>query len=182
MKRQLTIYSIVSVLALGLFFTALKYIVFLVNLIFGLPAPSNYNVTPLIPPVVTIIPESVQMEVCRTVLFTEENGRIFLLITIDGKEFNALLDTGSTASLIDAKSTGVSPDGESDVRDFHGGLMHIKTASLKVCFGGLCDSEDVELVPDLPDKAILRGSFLNRFHTALFDYRARTLALCRREK
>lgn len=175
--RKMLIYAAATVLALTLLLPAFKFLVGLVYLIWGIMPPNyqpGYNVTP----VVTEL--SYKTEECERVGFHfESGGRPFLTVMIDGKEYNALFDTGSSTTLIDAQSTGVPGDGNQDISGFDGHTSTARTALMQVCVRDLCDNEEVSIMKNLMDKAILRGAFLNRYHTATFDYRAKTISVCR---
>lgn len=177
--RKMLIYATATVLTCTLLLPALKFLIGLVYLIWGITPPGYqppYNVTPIVTEL------SYKTEECERVGFHyESGGRPFLTVIIDGKEYNALFDTGAATTLIDAESTGVLGDGDQDISGFDGHTSHARTASMRVCLGmtDLCDNEEVDIVKNLVDKAILRGAFLNRYHTATFDYRAKTISVCR---
>lgn len=104
------------------------------------------------------------------------SARPYVNITIDDKKFLALIDTGASKTLIDFKHTSV-PGREEGLKDFHGEVIITDIAFMKVCLEGICDYEETNIVPNLVDVAILRGSFFDRFHTAKFDYWNKTITL-----
>jgi hypothetical protein len=106
------------------------------------------------------------------------SGRPYVDVEIDGHKLNALFDTGSGATLI--RHTAVPNGKDGSVEDFHGGREKVQELNLKVCLGDECEYEEVDVTPTLSEKAILQGSFLLRFKTATWDFRAHTITLVRR--
>jgi hypothetical protein len=106
----------------------------------------------------------------------DAGGRPIISLTVDDKKVNALLDTGAMETLLDSKLTGLQGK-EEYVRDFHGSVVRADAANMKVCIENLCDYEDVNMVPNLVDGAVLRGAFLSRFSSAKYDYQTYTITL-----
>lgn len=109
--------------------------------------------------------------------FYDDVARPNIIVTIDGKRFQALLDTGASSTLIDARLTGVRAGTHQRIRDFHGDIITSDVGFMKVCIASLCDYEDVNIVPMLIDPVVLRGSFFNRFRTMTINYSNKTLKL-----
>lgn len=106
-----------------------------------------------------------------------DDQRPFVWIFIDGKFLKALLDTGSSLTLIDSRYTGVPANGSTYLTDFHSGGGKYPTASLEVCVSTHCDTEDVAVVRNLSSPAVLRGSFFGRFSTVTWDYEKKQIIL-----
>lgn len=109
--------------------------------------------------------------------FYDDVDRPYIILTIDGKKLAALIDTGASVTLIDSRLTGVTSSTHQRLRDFHGDIITTTLAFMKVCIRNVCDYEDVNIVPNLVDPAVLRGSFFNRFKTMTINYKDKTLTL-----
>lgn len=106
----------------------------------------------------------------------DDFDRSYINITIDGKKFHALIDTGASYTLINSKFTGLI-GAKKELQDFHGETIPVSSDAMNVCLESICSYENVDIVPYLAEPAILRGAFFDRFHTAKFDYQNRTITL-----
>jgi len=105
------------------------------------------------------------------------DGQYFVDTNVDGHKRAALLDTGSSITLIRANLIHKSATGSINVTDYHGGSQKIPTVETTVCVQNICNDETVGMVSTLPEDVVLRGSFLNQFSTATFDFKNSVLIL-----
>jgi hypothetical protein len=120
--------------------------------------------------------------------FTLEGGDRYFVTTLlgtpgysGGKEIKTLLDTGSAITMVDSLLLDQKPTGSTSITTFNGTVLHVVTVSKQLCIASECETEDVAIVPGLYKSigadVVLRGSFLNQFQSAEFNFETSTLDL-----